>query len=119
MPIELHHERDNVYRVEISGRLRKGDLDRCQRRLTAEIDRVGPVRLLFVLTQFDGWERRADWSDLQFFIEHGAAVDRIAIVGPQRWRSEALMFAGADVRRARVEFFPVGTASDARAWLSS
>jgi hypothetical protein len=119
MPIELRHERDNVYRVEVSGTLRKAELDRCQERLAAEIRRVGPVRLLFVLTGFQGWEPRTDWNDLTFYVRHGDAIERIAFVGPDQWRSQVLMFAGADLRKAAVEFFPVGTAAEARAWLSS
>jgi hypothetical protein len=115
----MHPERDNVYRVEISGTLRKEDLDRCQEQLAAEIDRSGPVRLLFLLSQFEGWEANATWNDLSFFVQRGDAIERIAIVGPPRWRNETLMFAGADLRRAPVEFFPVGAAADARAWLSS
>jgi hypothetical protein len=119
MPIAMHPERDNVYRVEISGTLGKEDLDRCQELLAAEIDRIGPVRLLFLLTQFEGWERNADWNDLSFFVKRGDSIERMAIVGPPRWHSEALMFAGADLRKAPVEFFPAGAAADARAWLSS
>jgi SpoIIAA-like len=119
MPIAMHPESDNVYRVEIQGTLRKADLDRCQAELTAEMQRRGPVRLLFVLKGFDGWEPRTDWNDLTFFVKHGDGIERIAIVGPPRWRSESLMFAGADLRRASVEFFPEDDAGQARSWLSS
>ncbi len=119
MPIDLRHEQGNVYRLEIDGTLRKADLDRCQRRLAAEIDRAGPVRLLCVLRGFRGWEPRADWSDIGFFVRHGSAIERIAVVGPLRWRSEALLFAGAGLRKAPVAFFPLGTLADARTWLSS
>ena len=119
MPIAIHPERDNLYRVEISGTLRKEDLDRCQELLAVEIDRIGPVRLLFLLSQFEGWEANANWSDLSFFVKRGDAIERIAVVGPPRWRNETLMFAGADLRKAPVEFFPAGGTADARAWLSS
>lgn len=119
MSIELHNERDGLYRVDICGTLRKEELKRCEDQLAGEMRRVGPVRLLFVLTAFQGWEPRTDWNDLTFFVEHGDEVERIAIVGPQQWRSEALMFAGADLRKARVEFFPEGSAAEARTWLSS
>jgi hypothetical protein len=119
MPIALQQERANVYRVEIRGTLRKADLDRCQQQLAAEMGRVGSVRLLFVLTQFDGWEPRPDWNDLTFYVRHGGAIERIAIVGNERWRSEALMFAIADLRAAPVEFFSEDNMHGARAWLSA
>ena len=58
-------------------------------------------------------------SDLTFYVKHGGAIERIAIVGDERWRSESLMFAGADLRKAPVEFFSPEKAADARAWLST
>ena len=115
----LQHERDNVYRLELRGLLRKQDLDRCQEQLIAEITRDGPVRLLLLLCDFAGWEPRADWNDLSFYVRHGASIERIAIVGPERWRSETLMFAGADLRKAAVEYFDEGALPDARGWLTS
>jgi stage II sporulation SpoAA-like protein len=119
MPISMHHEGDNIYRVELRGRLRKADLEQCQERLAGEMRRVGGVKLLFLLDGFDGWEPHANWNDLSFYIRKGDSIERIAIVGPARWRSETLMFAGADLRRAPVDFFDENALGDARTWLSS
>lgn len=118
MPITLQPEGDNVYRVEICGTLRKSDLDHCQSLLAGEIARIGAVKLLVVLTGFEGWEPHPDWNDLTFYVKHGDSIERIAIVGHERWRDEALMFAAADLRTAPVEFFPEVGAANARAWLS-
>jgi hypothetical protein len=119
MPMTMHHERDNIYRLEVRGTLRKTDLDRCQEALADEIRRIGPVRLLFVLDRFEGWNENGPWNDLSFYIEHGDTIERIAIVGDERWRDHALMFAIADLRRAPVEFFPEEALADARAWLAA
>jgi len=119
MPATLHHERDNIFRIELSGALRKADLESCQERLLAEMNRAGPVSLLFVLDGFEGWEPGANWNDLSFYVTHGDRIERIAIVGPEKWRSETLMFAGADLRRAPVEFFAADALIEARTWLAS
>jgi SpoIIAA-like len=121
MPIGLEQEADSIFRIEMRGMLRKADLDRCQARLAAEMSRLGPVRLLFVLDGFAGWEPRDNWSDLTFYAKYNDRIDRIAIVGDERWRSEALMFAGAELRRAPVEYFAGSSREDggARAWLSA
>jgi hypothetical protein len=119
MPVTIHHDRDNIFRVELRGALLKPEFDRCQQDLTAAMDRLGPVRLLFVLDEFDGWEPGANWHDLSFYVRHGDRIERIAIVGPEQWRTETLMFAGADLRRAPVEFFTEDAAADARSWLAS
>jgi hypothetical protein len=112
-------EGQNVYRVEMSGLLRKSDLDRSQAELAREIRRVGAVKLLCLLIDFEGWERNSGWNDLTFYIQHGGAIDQIAIVGQEEWRNQALMFAAAGLRRGPVEFFLEKDLAGARTWLSS
>ena len=119
MPVTTHHEDGNVHRVEIRGTLGKVELDRCMDELTPYITRTGKVRLLFVLEQFDGWEQGGDWGDMTFYVAHGDDIERIAIVGDPRWKSEALMFASADLRKGPVEFFATDALTAARAWLTA
>jgi hypothetical protein len=119
MPISLEHEADNVFRLDVRGLLGQAELEQSQQRLAAEMARGGPARLLFVLDGFEGWDPEARWNDLSFYVKHGDTIERIAIVGPERWRSETLMFAGADLRRAPVGFFVEGAVGEARAWLTA
>jgi hypothetical protein len=119
MSMSLHHERDNVYRLDIHGLLRKDDLDQCQQALIKEMRRVGNIRLIFVLDGFEGWDSQDDWRDMAFYAKYGSSIDRIAIVGDERWRDETLIFAGADLRRAPTEFFSSTSLSQAREWLAS
>jgi hypothetical protein len=119
MPAELIHDRDNLYRLVISGQLRHQELAECEKRMVAEIARAGAVRLLIVLEDFRGWEPGPGWNDLSFYARHGDRIERIGIVGPERWRSEALMFASADLRRAPVQFFTDAERSAADAWIAS
>jgi hypothetical protein len=119
MPLTMEHEQDNVFRLDLRGQLAQAEFDRCGKRLEREITEKGRVRLLIMLDGFTGWDEGFRWNDLSFYIEHGDAIDRIAIVGPDRWRSHMLMFAGADLRKGPVEYFPPGAGAEARAWLSS
>jgi hypothetical protein len=119
MSMTVRHDLGNVYRVDVRGLLRSSEFETCQGVLRDEMRRVGPVRLLFVLEAFEGWEPLDDWRDLSFYVSHGAAIERIAIVGDERWRSESLLFANADLRGAPVEFFPPEQLAGARDWLSA
>ena len=119
MPMTLQHERDNLYRVELGGTFLKEESDRCQEQLVDAIGRIGPIRLLFVLQDFAGWERGGNWNDLSVYFRYGDQIERIAIVGPERWRDETMLFAVAGLRRAPVEFFDEGSLAAARAWLSA
>ena len=51
---------------------------------------------------------------VSFLVEHGRDIVKIAIVGQDRWRDEAFMFAAADLRQGRVRYF--NDADSARAW---
>lgn len=114
----LRHERDNVFRVNIGGRLRKRELDDVQQSVAAEIARLGTIRLLIVLSGFEGWEDEDNWRDLSFYVRHGDQIERIALVGDERWRSQALMFTAADLRKGAVAFFPTADEGGARSWLA-
>jgi hypothetical protein len=116
--VALEREDGDVYRLEISGRLRKADLDRAQEEIVAGLRQAGltTIRLLVTLHGFEGWEPGAAWNDLTFYVRHGDAIARIAIVGPPEWQHEALMFAAADLRKGPVEYFQ--SEIDARAWLA-
>ena len=114
----MHRESGDLYRLDISGVLLKTEYGRCEAELESELKRVGSVTLLCLLHGFEGWETGADWSDLSFYVKYGDAIRRIAIVGNERWRSEMLMFAAADLRPAPVEFFVDADLANARAWLA-
>jgi hypothetical protein len=116
--VSLRHDHDNVFRMDISGVLQERDFAAAQRSLVAELEGARRIRLLVTLTGFDGWEPHAPWRNLAFYIQHGGRIERIAIVGDDRWRTEALMFAAADLRDAPVEYFDPPHAAQARAWLS-
>ncbi len=76
MPIALHHEGDTTYRLDISGQLLKADWRQCESALASELQRVGSIKLLCVLKEFEGWEPTEDWSDLAFYVKHGDAIAR-------------------------------------------
>jgi hypothetical protein len=119
MPIEMHHEGDKTYRLDIRGILSKADIERSEAELASELSRIGSAKLLCVLKEFKGWETPGNWNSLTFYMKHGDAIERIAIVGEERWRSLALMFAVADLRKAPVEFFTEDALTQAREWLSA
>jgi len=116
--LTVAHEGDDIYRLDLGGVLRKADFDRSSAAIAREIDRAGPVKLLVVLDRFEGWDTRDDWSDLTFYATYGDKIARLAIVGDERWRTEMLMFAVADLRTAPVEYFAGAAIAQARAWLA-
>ncbi len=117
MAIRFLRDRDNVYRVEVSGLLGDKEFAALQQSAAAEIEKAGKIRLLIVLDHFSGWAP-GNWNDLAFYIQHGVDIERIAIVGDERWRSETMMFAGADLRQGGVMYFAPAYRREAAAWLT-
>jgi hypothetical protein len=107
----------NLRVLQISGVLRKAELDAA---LEAEARTWKPatrVKVLAILEDFKGWERGADWGDITFMVGHDDQIEKMVIVGDAKWESEALMFAGKGFRKAEVKFFPTNQVKLARAWL--
>ena len=92
------------------------ELDECQRAAAKMIREVGEANALVLLDGFQGWEPTDDWGDVSFLAEHDSDIEKIAIVGQERWREEVLMFAGAGVRHSPVRYF--NDSDSARAWLA-
>jgi hypothetical protein len=114
----MTQEAGATYRLEVGGTLTRGDLEQWQRALAAEIQKQGTVRLLVVLSRFAGWAREDRWDDMAFYQSYGDKIERLAIVGEDRWREQAMMFVGAGLRKGQVEFFVPGAISLAREWLA-
>jgi hypothetical protein len=118
MSVKIEYEADDIYVLRISGILKQSEFSAEQTAVARKIDSGSKPRLLFILENFDGWERGADWNDLDFMISHGGKISKIAIVGEPRWETLALAFAGAGVRRAPVKFFPPNELEQAKEWLA-
>ena len=117
MPVQLKTEPNHLIVARFSGVLKRAEFAGTQDATAKDIDAGGSPRVLAIMDNFEGWEKGADWNDLDFMMTHGNQVAKIAIVGEKRWESEALAFAGAGFRRAPVKFFPAEEEAQARAWL--
>jgi SpoIIAA-like len=118
MPAQIQQQSNDTYVLRISGTLKRSEFGAEQTELARQIDTGSKPRLLVILENFEGWERGADWDDLDFMISHGGKISRIALVAEPRWETLALAFAGAGVRRAPVKFFPPNELDQARSWLA-
>ena len=118
MPATIQRETNGTYLLRLSGTVQRTEFGNVQDTTAREIDAGAKPRVLALLENFAGWERGADWGDLEFLFSHSHEIAKIAIVGEPRWEADALAFAGAGFRRAPVKFFPTGQEAQARAWLA-
>jgi hypothetical protein len=118
MPVQIQYQANDICVLRISGILKRSEFGAEQTELARHIDTGSKPRLLVILENFEGWERGADWNDLDFMISHGGKISKIALVAEPRWETLALAFAGAGVRRAPVKFFSPNELEQARSWLA-
>lgn len=118
MPVQFKHEVNDISVLRITGVLKRDEFAAAQAELAGKIDAGAKPRLLVIGEDFAGWERGADWDDLDFLFSHSGEIARIAVVADPRWEVQALAFAGAGVRQAPVKFFPANELAQARSWLA-
>jgi hypothetical protein len=118
MGIKVFEDNDNVYAIRVTGHLRKPELDAVQAQAAKRLLPDSRVKMLILLEDFKGWEGGEEWGDMNFYAEHGDKIIRIAIVGDLKYKDEFMMFIGAGIRSAPVEFFRYDQIAQARAWLS-
>ncbi|MFL6513921.1 MAG: STAS/SEC14 domain-containing protein [Chthoniobacterales bacterium] len=118
MPVEMSYQPNDLCVLRVSGTWKRSELAAEQTEIARKIDAGARPRLLAILDKFDGWERGADWNDLDFLVSHSGGIAKIAIVAEPQWEVKALAFAGAGVRGAPVRFFQPNQLDKAELWIA-
>jgi hypothetical protein len=119
MPIEIIDASGKLLQIKIRGMLKKADHERIIRIAKEAIAREGKIRALIIAEGFEGWERSEDWGDVSFMMEEGQQIERMAIVGDEKWRDDALAFTAKGFRPTAIEFFAASRMNEARIWLNA
>jgi hypothetical protein len=78
----------------------------------------GKIRVLFEMHKFHGWEPGALWEDVKFDLKHFRDIERLAIVGDQKWERSMSTFC-RPFTTATVRYFDAAQVAEARAWLAA
>jgi hypothetical protein len=119
MPVEIIDAAGKLLQIKIRGMLKKADYDRIIQIAKEAIAREGKVRALVIIEGFEGWERSGDWGDVSFMMEQGQHIEKMAIVGDEKWRDDALAFTAKGFRPTAIEFFAPSRMNEARMWLNA
>lgn len=95
MSAEIIDQRGHLLQIRNRGELRKIDHDRMIGAAREVIVREGKVGVLTILDGFQGWERHEGWGDVSFMMGDGENIEKMAIVGDEKWRDDALVFTAA------------------------
>jgi len=114
---QLPQSTGKILAFKISGKLHDEDYKKFVPAVEAAVAKEGKVRLLARFEDFHGWDLHALWDDIKFATTHCTKIERIALVGDQKW--EAWM---AKVCKpftlAKLRYFDASEIEAARAWLA-
>ncbi|HEY6363779.1 MAG TPA: STAS/SEC14 domain-containing protein [Candidatus Binatia bacterium] len=119
MPVEISDASGKLLQLKVRGMLKKADHERIIQIAKAAIERVGKVRALIILEAFEGWEQHEAWGDVSFMMEEGQHIEKMAIVGDEKWKDDALAFTAKGFRPTTIEFFGTARLNEARTWLAA
>ena len=117
MGAEITNVSGQVLTLKVSGTLTQPELASMQAAASAMFGAQGQWRILVLTENFLGWERGGSWDDFSFQSEHDVQIERMAIVGEQKWEELALLFAAKGLRKFPIQYFNPAQVATARAWL--
>jgi SpoIIAA-like len=116
MSAEIVNDQGDTLVFKITGTLAQSEFTAAQKDATEILQKSGTKHMLVLAEHFEGWGK-GNWGDLSGQIEMEPYIDKMAIVGEEKWKSLALLFAGKGIRRMPIEFFAPADLAKAQAWL--
>jgi hypothetical protein len=108
---------DGVIGFEASGRLEAGDYRDVLLPAVEQAAADGDVRMVIVISDFDGLSAEAMWEDLKMGVQNLRAWKRTALVTDIDWMSNMIAIFGW-MTPGEVKHFPLGERDAAIAWAS-
>jgi hypothetical protein len=105
-----------VMEIDLHGRLTRQDYERFVPETEKLIRERGKLRILVTMHDFDGWDTGALWEDLKWDVKHFNDIERLAIVGEERWHKWMAGFC-KPFTTATVRYFTFAHIDQAHAWL--
>lgn len=119
MSVEFEIENNDVAVFRISGELKIQEFEDAQRKCEEFIKKVGQIKILVISDKFEGWEKAEGWGDWSFADRNDPYIDKIAIVGDDKWRDLVYAFTGKGFRPVDIEYFNKEHETGARRWLDT
>jgi len=107
-----------VLELRVQGKLEREDYATFVPEIERLIERHGKLRILFVMEDFHGWTAGALWEDIKFDARHFNHIERLAIVGEEKWQKGMAAFC-KPFTTATVRYFDRADADVARAWIEA
>ena len=116
MPIQFNENASGTtIDIHVSGKITKADYEKFVPEFDELVRLHGKLRVLFDMTDFQGWEPAALWEDTTFAFKHFSDIERLAMVGDKRWE-HIMAELCKPFTKAMIQYFDHGDSDPARKW---
>ena len=119
MSIEFKLEDGGLALFNVTGKLGKDEHQQILLEIESIIQKVGQIKILVLLKDFEGWEKTEGWEDTSVSDRIDPYISKFAIVGDEKWRDMVTLFTLKGLRPVPIEYFGADCENDARQWLES
>ena len=106
----------NILDINLHGTLTSRDYDNLVPGIERLIRDRGKLRILVTMHDFDGWDVGGLWEEMKWEWKHFADIERLAIVGEERWQRWMACFC-RPFTAATVRHFTFDRLEQAYTWL--
>lgn len=106
--------RARVVELTVAGKITHDDFEELMPKLEAELAR-GPLSLVEVIDDFDGFDARTIWDGIKFDLAHWSEFRRVAVVSDMTWFSPFARLADT-LTHLQIKEFKRDQLDEARAW---
>ena len=99
-----------------SGKLGREDYAHFIAEVARAIKAHGKVGLLVRMHGFHGWTMRAVWEDLKLVLRDFSHIERLALIGDNRWEAEMALYC-KPLTTSKERYFDESKAAEAAAWI--
>jgi SpoIIAA-like len=108
----------SLLEVRVSGKLAHEDYQHFVPEFERLLKQNGKISVLFEMADFHGWDAAALWDDIKFDAKHFSDIQRLAMVGDQKWE-KVMAICCKPFTTAKIRYFERGVIEEARAWLEA
>jgi hypothetical protein len=114
---QLPSSSQNVLGFRLSGKLHDEDYKHFVPTIDAAVAQSGKIRLLAEFHDFHGWDLHALWDDIKFSTTHCTQIEKIALVGENKWE-EWMAKVCKPFTMAKIQYFDASQMGAAWTWLN-
>ena len=117
MPCEIVEKEEGLITVKISGLLKREELARAENAAIEVMGSAHKIKFLVLVENFQGWDSKGKWGDVSFQWQYDEQIEKVAIVGEERWQDLTEAFVGKGLRSVDIRYFKPSEIALARAWI--